>query len=597
MSIDADDSGDALARTEELPVLDVAAYEARLAEKEAAWSRTASWTADGVSDADESTKATPRPAPLSVHGACEASVASEALTINVERILKRIARLEADNRSAQEANGALLKRNEAMQADRDEHALRIQTLAEENARLCEHRTLTDEMMQRSERQLREQAQRAEAELKELRSKHAAAGVRADQEFARLRLQFDETAADGSALRESNRALQEQLRASIVLADQRAEAVAALDKALGEEKTRTAHLGRQLAAKLTECERLGSVVVVRDRALDELTCARDEAVHQLQQESASRVELAAQFAAAEQTLQESGVMLLQHESDLTGRAAEISALRDALSEAELREAALQDELAAAKTLATEQEPRRLALQARLHELEQSVVALGDERGALTAQLQAARDENALAASQMDNIRARVKSLRRHLSDKDAQITRLQADLAVHSEALAAIGRDVNRIGEDADVASFDQVERILEPLDHAGAPLVLNGKMFTVGRTEENDICLPSGLISRCHARLLVGPSGVIIEDAGSTNGCFVNGEQIRQHLMHDGDVLELGDLRYQLRTHSKHDAKDGDRVVPTLTTVARTNDRRLTVIPVLTESAGDETHTELNELS
>ena len=72
-------------------------------------------------------------------------------------------------------------------------------------------------------------------------------------------------------------------------------------------------------------------------------------------------------------------------------------------------------------------------------------------------------------------------------------------------------------------------------------------MLTIGRTAENDIALPSKMVSRNHARLLIGPNGIIVEDNGSTNGCFVNGEQVKQHLMHDSDVLELGDLRYRLR--------------------------------------------------
>ena len=89
--------------------------------------------------------------------------------------------------------------------------------------------------------------------------------------------------------------------------------------------------------------------------------------------------------------------------------------------------------------------------------------------------------------------------------------------------------------------------MLEPIEHAGEMIRLTGSMLTIGRTAENDIALPSKMVSRHHARLLIGPTGIIVEDAGSTNGCFVNGEQVKQHLMHDNDVLELGDLRYRLR--------------------------------------------------
>ena len=50
---------------------------------------------------------------------------------------------------------------------------------------------------------------------------------------------------------------------------------------------------------------------------------------------------------------------------------------------------------------------------------------------------------------------------------------------------------------------------------------------------------------------LIGPNAVILEDAGSTNGCFVNDVQVKQQLMRDGDVLSIGDLKYRLAHASR----------------------------------------------
>jgi len=102
----------------------------------------------------------------------------------------------------------------------------------------------------------------------------------------------------------------------------------------------------------------------------------------------------------------------------------------------------------------------------------------------------------------------------------------------------------------------------DPLTKTGYVIRLTGTMLTIGRTAENDIALPSKMVSRHHARLLIGPNGIIVEDAGSTNGCFVNGEQVRQHLMHDNDVLELGDLRYRLRLRGSRETAVRANVVP-----------------------------------
>ncbi len=51
-----------------------------------------------------------------------------------------------------------------------------------------------------------------------------------------------------------------------------------------------------------------------------------------------------------------------------------------------------------------------------------------------------------ADQREKARARSKQLTQEIFRRDHKIDELEADLAVHSEALAAIRRDVNRIGE-------------------------------------------------------------------------------------------------------------------------------------------------------
>ncbi len=194
--------------------------------------------------------------------------------------------------------------------------------------------------------------------------------------------------------------------------------------------------------------------------------------------------------------------------------------------------------------------------------------------MTTKLQAACDERASMGVQLDNALARAKTLTEQIFNRDSQIAALQADLAVHTEVLATIRRDVGRIGDRPD-AKLDEVEHILEPIEHDAPTLYLTGGVLTVGRTSDNDISIPSKLVSRCHARLLVGPTGVIIEDASSTNGCYVNGKQVRQHLLHDNDVLELGDLRYRLRTRAVHDVGTRDTKLHQLPSATRRTTARL----------------------
>ncbi|MET0986602.1 MAG: FHA domain-containing protein [Steroidobacteraceae bacterium] len=176
-----------------------------------------------------------------------------------------------------------------------------------------------------------------------------------------------------------------------------------------------------------------------------------------------------------------------------------------------------------------------------DLERAVRLRDDLLHTLRQELQTAQAEHGIMSGQLDKARARTKSLAERIFQKDARIATLRADLAVHSEALAAIRRDV-KTGGDADA------ERVLEPIGHEGPPVVLNRKVMTVGRTEDNDVCVPSKMVSRRHARLLVGPNAVIVEDTGSTNGCYVNDQSVRKHLLREGDVLLIGDRKYKLRS-------------------------------------------------
>lgn len=61
-------------------------------------------------------------------------------------------------------------------------------------------------------------------------------------------------------------------------------------------------------------------------------------------------------------------------------------------------------------------------------------------------------------------------------------------------------------------------------------------ILTIGRLPECDLALDSPLVSREHAKLYCGSTGIEIEDLHSTNGTFVNGRQISDKVR-----LERGD--------------------------------------------------------
>jgi predicted component of type VI protein secretion system len=93
-----------------------------------------------------------------------------------------------------------------------------------------------------------------------------------------------------------------------------------------------------------------------------------------------------------------------------------------------------------------------------------------------------------------------------------------------------------------MAEFTFIER--KPMD--GRELQLDADA-TIGR-EGCDVVLPDPEVSRRHAALRFTGSGVAVEDLGSSNGTFVNGERVSgTRALSDGDVVRFGNTEWELR--------------------------------------------------
>ena len=65
---------------------------------------------------------------------------------------------------------------------------------------------------------------------------------------------------------------------------------------------------------------------------------------------------------------------------------------------------------------------------------------------------------------------------------------------------------------------------------------------SIGRGEENHICLSHSTVSKQHAIYYLEDGHSIMEDLGSCNGTFVNGERIKKTTLSSGDTLLIGSV-------------------------------------------------------
>jgi pSer/pThr/pTyr-binding forkhead associated (FHA) protein len=78
---------------------------------------------------------------------------------------------------------------------------------------------------------------------------------------------------------------------------------------------------------------------------------------------------------------------------------------------------------------------------------------------------------------------------------------------------------------------------------AGSTFPLRAMENVLGRTDDNDIVLEHRSVSRNHAKLVREGERVRILDLKSANGVLVNGDEVEQHVLKGGDVIELGRVR------------------------------------------------------
>jgi predicted component of type VI protein secretion system len=119
----------------------------------------------------------------------------------------------------------------------------------------------------------------------------------------------------------------------------------------------------------------------------------------------------------------------------------------------------------------------------------------------------------------------------------------------------------------------------------GQTFELDQDMLTIGRDATNDIVISDIEISRRHARLTLQAGSYVLEDLGSTNGTYADGQRLMgPHVLQPGELVMLGE-NVALVLEEKYDTSATLLSAPVHEPVAAAEPKRAFTQPPLQQPA------------
>jgi pSer/pThr/pTyr-binding forkhead associated (FHA) protein len=84
---------------------------------------------------------------------------------------------------------------------------------------------------------------------------------------------------------------------------------------------------------------------------------------------------------------------------------------------------------------------------------------------------------------------------------------------------------------------------------------LAAERTTIGRVEDNTFPIAEPSVSSHHCEVLLKGAEVRVRDLNSTNGTFIDGQQITEAILKPGQILRLGKIELRLETDASAQPK------------------------------------------
>jgi chromosome segregation ATPase len=438
-----------------------------------------------------------------------------------------------------------------LDAELDEARASLGRLAREHAEMAaaadRSRAELGERTATIERLQSEQAGQAAAlrELMERRSRDDDAAQAAARELAARHAAL---VAEVGALKDAQRQTLELLTARESELAEVSAARAATETTLRTAQAKVAAQGERIAELEAVTVGVAQALQTQTDAVHQLTTRLEAGDREAVEKDAHIRNLMAELNGAAHDASGRASAVRASEMALAESAAQLTVTRERLQAAEheaanrgIRVAALETELAAARTAAGQVDAQRLALGAELERL-------GTELSRETARV------GSLEAKQRE-VTLELARSRGALEERELRIRRLERQATSSAEALARIKFGIEQGAQPpaGKPAEFVVSEASLVPLDGDSPKMLPIGRRTTVGRAPDNDLCINDRAVSRHHAVMFVSSNGSFVEDQGSVNGVMVNGRRVRHARLAAGDLVTFGLKRFRFTVRAASD--------------------------------------------
>jgi len=88
-------------------------------------------------------------------------------------------------------------------------------------------------------------------------------------------------------------------------------------------------------------------------------------------------------------------------------------------------------------------------------------------------------------------------------------------------------------------------------DDRGKEQIIEGDLFRIGKSRDNQLVLPDETVSRAHCEIVRERRGYLLRDLGSTNGTLLDGAEIKEAWLKPGAVITVGKVELKVRPYSE----------------------------------------------